>query len=90
MEYLLVRQRFTDYDLWRQAFDGLAETRAAAGIHTVLVTVNAEEPDEAVVLFECADAQAMRQHFASAALKDAHQRAGVVPGSNQAIVLLPR
>ncbi|TDE41301.1 hypothetical protein E1295_30770 [Nonomuraea mesophila] len=87
MEYLLVRQRFTDYDQWRAAFDSLAEVRSAAGMRTALVSVNAEQPDEAVVLFECEDAQAMRQHYVSDALKEAHRKAGVVPGSNQTTVL---
>ncbi|MBF8185746.1 hypothetical protein ITP53_08330 [Nonomuraea sp. K274] len=90
MQYLLVRQRFTDYDVWRKAFDSLADMRAAAGMRTTLVSVNAQESDEAVVLFECADAEAMRHHFASDALKEAHQRAGVVPGTNQVTALLPR
>ncbi|GAA4925021.1 heme-degrading monooxygenase HmoA [Nonomuraea thailandensis] len=90
MEYLLIRQRFTDYDTWRAAFDELGEVRSAAGMRTVLVTVDAEQPEEAVVLFECDDAQAMRRHFASDALKEAHRKAGVVPGSNQASVLIPR
>ncbi|MFD0470027.1 hypothetical protein ACFQ0B_18100 [Nonomuraea thailandensis] len=58
-------------------------------MRTVLVTVDAEQPEEAVVLFECDDAQAMRRHFASDALKEAHRKAGVVPGSNQASVLIP-
>ncbi|AQZ68636.1 unnamed protein product [[Actinomadura] parvosata subsp. kistnae] len=90
MEYLLIRQRFTDYDTWRKAFDGMADVREAAGMRTVLVSVDAQQPDEAVVLFACSDAQAMRQHFASDALQEAHRQAGVVPGSNQASVLLPR
>ncbi|TDD12964.1 antibiotic biosynthesis monooxygenase [Nonomuraea diastatica] len=90
MEYLLVRQRFTDYDQWRAAFDSLAEVRAAAGMRTALVSVNADQPDEAVVLFECEDAQAMQQHYASEALKEAHRQAGVVPGSNHTTVLLTR
>ncbi|TDC09716.1 hypothetical protein E1267_06715 [Nonomuraea longispora] len=90
MEYLLVRQRFTDYDRWRAAFDSLAEVRWAAGMRTALVSVNAEQPDEAVVLFECENAQAMRQHYASDALKEAHRQAGVVPESNHITVLITR
>lgn len=90
MQYLLIRQKFTDYDTWRAAFDSLTETRAAAGMRPVVVSVNAEDPNEAIVLFECEDAQRMRQHFTSPALAEAHQRAGVVPGSNQPTVLLSR
>ncbi|NRQ36522.1 hypothetical protein HII36_32515 [Nonomuraea sp. NN258] len=89
MQYLLVRQRFSDYDTWRTAFESLAEVRSAAGMRTALVSVNAEDPQEAVVLFECADAQAMRQHFTSDALQEAHQRGGVIPGSSQATALRP-
>ncbi len=90
MQYLLVRQRFTDYGTWRAAFDSLADMRSAAGMRTVLVSTNAEDPGEAVVLFECEDAQAMRMHATSEALRGAHERGGVLPGSNHATVLLPR
>ncbi|TMR94251.1 hypothetical protein [Nonomuraea basaltis] len=89
MQHLLIRQRFSDYDTWRKAFDSLADTRQAFGMRTVLVSRNADQPDEAVVLFECADADGMRRHFASDALRDAHRRAGVVEGSTDATVLLP-
>ncbi|MGW0477886.1 hypothetical protein [Nonomuraea sp. NPDC003214] len=85
--HLLVRQRFADHDTWRTAFDSLDERRASAGMRTVLVSTNVDSPDEAVVLFACADVEATRAHFQSDALKGAHERAGVIEGSTQVTFL---
>lgn len=87
MHYLLVRQRFSAYASWRPVFDALDERRAASGIRTVLVTVNAHDRSEAVVLFAYDDPAALREHFDSPALRAAHRRAGVVEGSIQATEL---
>ena len=87
MPYLLIRQRFSDYPTWREAFDSLSDRRGEAGIRTVLVTRNSQEPDEAVVLFEFDDPARVREHVASGALSAAHERGGVIAGSTQAAFL---
>ncbi|GAB2481944.1 hypothetical protein [Nocardiopsis aegyptia] len=87
MPYLLVRQRFVDYERWREVFDSITPLRDEAGMRLVLVSRNAAEPDEAVVLFEVADVERAREHALSPALRDAHERAGVVEGSNSMTLL---
>ncbi|MEW9556503.1 hypothetical protein [Nonomuraea sp. NPDC050783] len=89
MQYLLIRQRFTDYDVWRKAFDSLAPEREAAGLRLALLARNAADPDEVVVLFESTDTSDAARHAGSEALRDAHRRGGVVEGSSQITVLLP-
>ncbi|MFW5417505.1 hypothetical protein J0910_12915 [Nocardiopsis sp. CNT-189] len=87
MPYLLIRQRFTEYDRWRAAFDSLAERRAGLGLSTLLVARDADEPDEAVVLFAFEDAERVRAHFPSPQLEEAHRKGGVVPGSTRLLFL---
>ncbi|MFG1978336.1 hypothetical protein ACGFJC_54230 [Nonomuraea fuscirosea] len=89
MQYLLIRQQFKNYETWRNAFDSLSERRSAGGMRTLLITRNADNPNEAVVLIECANAAEVAKHYASEALKDAHERGGVIEGSTQITVLLP-
>jgi quinol monooxygenase YgiN len=88
MPYLLIRQKFADYTSWREAFDSLAEHRRAAGMRPLIVSRNAADPSEAVVVFEVDDPEAAQQHAASAELQEAHRRGGVIAGTNQVTVLV--
>ncbi|GAA1098107.1 hypothetical protein [Nocardiopsis composta] len=87
MPYLLIRQRFTDYDRWREAFDSLDGRRSGLGLSTLLVARDADAPDEAVVLLGFDDAERVRAHFPSPQLEEAHRRGGVVPGSTRLLFL---
>ena len=88
MPYLLIRQKFEDYRQWRTAFDSLVERRRAAGMKQVVVSRNADDPTEAVVVFEVADAEDAQRHAASDALREAHRAGGVLEGTTQVTVLL--
>lgn len=87
MPYLLIRQRFTDYEQWRAAFDSVAEQRTALGLETVIAAPAPDDPDQAVVLFRFDDLAQVRRHFPSPELADAHERGGVLPGSTEAVFL---
>jgi hypothetical protein len=89
MSHLLIRQKFTDYTTWRAAFDSLVDARERIGLRTALVALNQQDPDEAFVVFEVGDAELVRDHFVSPALRAAHERGGVIPGSTHATFLVP-
>lgn len=88
MPYLLIRQRFSDYRQWRTAFDSLSEKRSRAGMKQLVVSRNAEDPSEAVVVFEVADVEEAQRHASSDALRQAHSAGGVLEGTSQVTVLL--
>lgn len=88
MPYLLIRQRFQDYRQWRTAFDSLAERRSRAGMKQLVVSLNADDPTEAVVVFEVAHAEEAQRHASSDALREAHRAGGVLDGTTQMTVLL--
>lgn len=87
MAYLLIRQKFHDYDQWRPAFDSLTEKRRAAGMELLVLGRNSNDQNEAVLLFRIADEERMREHAASGALRGAHESAGVIPGSTEMVFL---
>lgn len=90
MPHLLIRQKTTDYPQWLDAFDGMADDRAAAGLRTVLVSRNQADPDEVVVLFEVTDPAALKEYLAGDGLKAAWKRGRVVPETNQVTFLAER
>lgn len=85
--YVLVRQRCSDFASWFASFESLADRRRAAGLRTVLVSRDGDDPDQVVVLFSSSDPSGARGHLASGALRDARRRARVVPGSTQVAFL---
>jgi hypothetical protein len=52
MPYLLVRQKFEDYKRWKPIFDEQGATRQQNGGQGGTLYRNADDPDEAVILFE--------------------------------------
>lgn len=87
MSHILIRQKFTDYPRWRAAFDGMAAEREANGLRPVLVARNKQDRDEAVVLFEVTDAEAMRRYLGGDGLSEAWRRGTVIPETNQVTFL---
>ena len=85
--FLLIRQRFTDYRRWREAFDSLTDVRREAGMTPVVVSRNVGDPHEVVVVFSVADQEQAKRHAGSDALRQAHQRGGVVEGSTEVTFL---
>jgi hypothetical protein len=83
MAYILIRQKFADYETWREAFDSLAAQREKFGLEAIVVGRNAEDDNEAIVLFGYPPELEVQKHVFSEALRQAHQRGGVVEGSTQ-------
>ena len=88
MPYLLIRQKFVDYALWRKAYDDMADTRAQFGLRTVALTRNEADMDEIVVLFEFDDPSRVEEYIQGPGLAEAWRRGGVVPDSSQATFLV--
>jgi hypothetical protein len=81
MPYVLVRQRITEFDRWKEVFDRLGAARTAASCRSTAVFRNREDPHEVVVLLEFDDLVRAGQHMGSAELHRAWQDAGVTdPG----------
>ena len=78
MPYLLVRQKVTDYEKWKSAFDAHSVTRQANGSRGGQLFRNATDPDELIVLLEWHDLEKAREFARSEELREVMQRAGVV------------
>jgi heme-degrading monooxygenase HmoA len=78
MPYLLVRQKVTDYEKWKSAFDAHSLTRQANGSRGGQLFRNASDPNELVVLLEWDVLERARQFAQSEELHEVMQRAGVV------------
>lgn len=78
MPYLLVRQRVTDYEKWKSAFDAHSLTRQANGSRGGQLFRNASDPNEVIMLLEWDVLETARQFVQSEELREMMQRAGVV------------
>jgi uncharacterized protein (DUF1330 family) len=78
MPYLLVRQKVTDYEQWKSAFDAHSLTRQANGSRGGQLFCNASDPTELVVLLEWDVLEQARQFAQSDEWREVMQRAGVV------------
>ena len=78
MPYLLVRQKVTDYEQWKSAFDAHSLTRQTHGSRGGQLFRNASDPNELVVLLEWDVLEQARQFAQSEELREVMQRAGVV------------
>jgi heme-degrading monooxygenase HmoA len=78
MPYLLVRQKVTDYEKWKSAFDAHGVTRQANGSRGGQLFRSATDPNELIVLLEWHDLEKARQFALSEELREVMQRAGVV------------
>ena len=78
MSYLLIRHKVRDVEAWKAVFDAYEEVRARAGMRTRFLFRNIDDPNEIIVLFETSDPAKVHAYAASAGLKDAMQRGGVI------------
>ena len=82
MPHVLVRQRITEFERWKEVFDRLGPARAAASCRATTVFRNREDPHEVVVLLDFDDLASAQEHIGSAELRRAWQQAGVTdPGT---------
>ena len=78
MAHILVHEKVKDFASWKATFDSNAEMRSNAGSTGGLVLQSADDPNEVVILLEWEDLDRAREFAASAGLKEAMERAGVV------------
>ena len=87
--HVLVHQRITEFERWREVFDRLGPARAAASCRATTVFRNREDPNEVVVLLEFDDLASAREHIGSTELRRAWQQAGVTdPGTRSVLDLV--
>ena len=78
MPYLLVRQKVTDYQQWKSAFDAHSVTRQANGSRGGQLFRNAADPNELVILLEWDVLERARQFAQSEEMREVMLRAGVI------------
>jgi heme-degrading monooxygenase HmoA len=78
MPYLLVRQKVTDYEQWKSAFDAHSVTRQANGSRGGKLFRNASDPNEVIMLLEWDVLENARQFAQSEEWRNLMRRAGVV------------
>ena len=81
MPYLLVRQKVTDYEQWKSAFDAHGPTRQANGSRGGQLFRDASDPNEVIMLLEWDVLENARQFAQSEEWREVMQRAGVVEHS---------
>lgn len=86
MPHVLVHQRITEFDRWKEVFDRLGAARAAASCRATTVFRNREDPHEVVVLFDFDDLAHARQHISSAELRRAWREAGVTDAGTRSVL----
>ena len=79
MGMMIVRHKVRDYGQWRPIFDAHAEMQQAAGLSNPRVYHSADsKKNEIVVVFDTKETKTARDFAASADLKEAMTKAGVV------------
>jgi hypothetical protein len=79
MGMMIIRHKVRDYGHWRPIFDGHAEMQEVAGLTNPRVFHSADSnKSEIVVVFETNDTKKAKAFAASADLKEAMTKAGVV------------
>jgi quinol monooxygenase YgiN len=77
MAHVLVRHKVTDFATWKPIYDAHGATRKASGCRQAWLFRNAENPNEAVILFEWSDLESARRFIGSEDLRQTMTRAGV-------------
>jgi hypothetical protein len=79
MGMLIVRHKVRDYGQWRPLFDGHAEMQKAAGLTNPRVYHSADSnKSDIVVVFDTENTKKAKDFAASADLKEAMKKAGVL------------
>jgi hypothetical protein len=78
MQYVLARHKVADFAKWKPHYDSHLPARQKASLKELHLLRNADDPNEVILLFEADDLQKAREFAASADLREAMQKAGVV------------
>jgi hypothetical protein len=80
--YVLVRHKVRDFSEWKPIYDAHHSTREEAGLRELYMMRSADDPNEVILLMEAADLDRAKAFGASADLREAMQRAGVLDQPN--------
>jgi heme-degrading monooxygenase HmoA len=78
MNHLLIRHKVADFAKWKRAYNAHAAVRHAAGLKELHLLRNVAVPNEVVILFAAANLAKAKALIASADMKVAMQKAGVI------------
>jgi heme-degrading monooxygenase HmoA len=78
MAFMLVKHSVQDYEAWKSVFDSVSDLRRRNGEKSYQILRPENGSKEVVALFEWDNLNNARKYAASAELKEAMQRAGVV------------
>jgi uncharacterized protein (DUF1330 family) len=78
MSYVVVRLTVEDAEKWKAGFQQAAPLRKSYGSKGARAFINADNPNEVLVLGEYEDAAKAREMFQSQEFRDATKRAGVI------------
>ena len=78
MTHWICRHKVEDFDRWYEVFKRDATAQTKAGIRTMYVMRDAEDPNTVVMWFEVASREAARAFTGTPAAAEAGEEAGVV------------
>ena len=74
--FVVIRHKVRDYASWKVGYDNHS-ARAQAGLSTLHVLRNADDPNEVVIVMQAEDIDRARAFGASAGLRETMQKVGV-------------
>lgn len=77
MTHMLVRTHVEDFDKWREAFRHHHSKREAAGLKDLNIWRNADDPSEALILFQAPDLEKAMEFASSSDLRETMKESGV-------------
>ena len=78
MPHMLVRHKVQDFAKWKPGYDAHLPARQAAGLTERMLSRNADNPNEVILVFEAKDLGKARAFAASPDLKQKMQEVGVI------------
>jgi hypothetical protein len=83
MPHLIVRVTVQDFSGWKLVYDSNLSARQSAGLKELNLWVNADKPNEVVVLFKVSDIAKAKAYTLSPELKEKLKAGGVIgPADN--------
>jgi quinol monooxygenase YgiN len=73
----VIRHRVSDFDAWKQVYDGFAPVQAEHGVHAHQVLRSVDNPNDVIVTHTFDSRDVARAYFELPELKDAMGEAGV-------------
>lgn len=82
MAFVIANHKVKDYDSWRSKYDADEERRKSAGIKTVKVFTDENDPNDVTMYWEVENTENVRKMMNDPELKTKMEEAGVVSEPN--------